>query len=202
MAGEKWKNRIVIGITGASGAVYGYELTKNLTSLGKEVHLIISSSGEQLVSMELGIGRDELAEIAHRVYSNDEMDSPLSSGSYRFDSVVIAPCSMRTLAAIASGNSDTLVTRVAEVCLKERRRLVLVPRETPLSLIHIRNMMDLTQAGATILPAMPGFYHNPKAISDMVSFVVGKVLDQLGIDHDLFKRWEGVHHTPGSQGSS
>jgi 4-hydroxy-3-polyprenylbenzoate decarboxylase len=187
---------MVVGMTGASGAVYGYELVKALAERGKEVHLILSSCGEQLLSLELGLGRDDLTKHAHAVYSNHEMDSPMSSGSFIFPAMVVAPCSMRTLGAIASGISDTLISRVAEVCLKERRRLVVVPRETPLSLIDIRNMESVTLAGATVLPAAPAFYHRPESIQDVVSYVVGKVLDQLGVEHDLFSRWEGVPRTP------
>jgi len=197
MDGEEWKNRIVVGITGASGAAYGCELVKALAERGKEVHLILSSRGEEILAMELGLSKAQLAKFAHRVYGNDEMASPLSSGSYRFDSMVIAPCSMRTLASIASGSSDALIPRVAEVCLKERRRLILVPRETPLSLIHIRNIETLAMSGATILPAMPAFYPRPKTLQDIIMFVVGKILDQLGIEHDLFTRWSGASRKPG-----
>jgi 4-hydroxy-3-polyprenylbenzoate decarboxylase len=189
MDGDTWKNKIVIGITGASGSIYGYRLVKVLAQAGKEIHVILSDPGEQLLSMELGIGRSEIEKIAHRLYTNREMDSPLSSGSHLFNSMVIAPCTMKTLGAIASGISSSLIPRVAEVCLKENRKLILVPRETPLSLVHIRNMEKAALAGATILPAMPAFYHNPKTMESMVDHVVGKILDQLGIDHGLFKRW-------------
>jgi 4-hydroxy-3-polyprenylbenzoate decarboxylase len=188
----------VLGITGASGVVYGCELAKALVERGKEVHLVVSDPGWDLISMELGLDRSELEGLVHRVYDAIEMDSPLSSGSYLFDSMAIVPCSMRTLGAIASGSSGSLIPRVAEVCLKERRRLVLVPRETPLSLTHIRNMETLTLAGAVILPAMPGFYHDPHTIQDLVNHVVGKIMDQLGIEHDIFKRWTGPPHSPGS----
>ena len=195
MDGDTWKNRIVVGITGASGAVYGYRLVKHLAALGKEVQVILSEPGEELLSMELGIGSEEIAELAHSIYTNRDMKSPLSSGSYLFNSMVIAPCSMKTLGAIASGISSALIPRVAEVCLKEKRRLILVPRETPLSLIHIRNMETAAMAGATILPAMPGFYHEPGTVDSLVDHVVGKILDQLGIEHDLFKRWGGDYNS-------
>ena len=198
MDGETWKNKIVVGITGASGAVYGYRLVKVLVGSGKEVHVIISEPGEELLSMELGVGRRDIADMAHRVYTNHEMKSPLSSGSHLFGAMVIAPCSMKTLGSIASGMSSALIPRVAEVCLKERRQLILVPRETPLSLVHIRNMERAALAGATILPAMPAFYHGPKTVESMVDHVVGKILDQLGVEHDLFKRWGG---DPGSRDS-
>jgi len=198
MDGDTWKNEIVVGITGASGAIYGYRLVKVVVEAGKEVHVILSGAGEQLLSMELGIGRSEIEDIAHRVYTNRDMDSPLSSGSHLFGSMVIAPCTMKTLGAIASGISSALIPRVAEVCLKEKRQLILVPRETPLSLVHIRNMEKAALAGATILPAMPAFYHDPKTVESMVDHVVGKILDQLGIAHDLFKRWG---EDPGSRDS-
>ncbi len=197
MDGEEWRNRIVVAITGASGATYGCEVVKALAERGKEVHLILSSRGQEILAMELGLSRTQLAKFAHRMYGNDEMTSPLSSGSYRFDSMVIVPCSMRTLASIASGSSDALISRVAEVCLKERRRLIIVPRETPLSLIHIRNMETLALSGAVILPAMPAFYPRPKTVQDMVIFVVGKILDQLGVEHDLFTRWSGASRKRG-----
>ncbi len=201
MDGEESRNRIVVGMTGASGAAYGYELVKALHERGREVHLIVSPRGEEILSLELGIPKAKLAKLAYRLYANDEMTSPLSSGSFVFDSMVIAPCSMRTLASIASGSSDALIPRVAEVCLKERRRLILVPRETPISLIHIRNMETLALSGATILPAMPAFYPRPETVQDMVRFVVGKILDQLGIDHSLFTRWAGDPRKPGRPGS-
>lgn len=191
MDGGNWKNRIVVGITGASGAIYGYRLLNQLATAGKEVHAIISEPGEELLSMELGIGRDEVAKIVNCIYTNGDMKSPLSSGSFLFNSMVIAPCSMKTLGAIASGISSALIPRVAEVCLKENRRLILVPRETPLSLVHIKNMETAAMAGATILPAMPGFYHEPKTVESMVDHVVGKILDQLGVEHDIFRRWGG-----------
>jgi len=195
MDGDSWKNRIVVGITGASGAVYGYRIVKHLAASGREVHAILSEPGQELLSMELGIGPEEIAEIAHGIYTNRDMKSQLSSGSYLFNSMVIAPCSMKTLGAIASGVSSALIPRVAEVCLKEKRRLILVPRETPLSLVHIRNMETAAMAGATILPAMPGFYHGPSTVESLVDHVVGKVLDQLGVEHDLFKRWGDDHRS-------
>ncbi len=198
MVGDDWSRRIVVGITGASGATYGHRLIGALAEARREIHVILSNCGEELLRIELGIGRNDLATMAHRIYSNDDMTAPLASGSYRFDSMVIAPCSMRTIAAIASGDSGCLMSRVAEVCLKERRRLVLVPRETPLNLLHIRNMETLTLAGATVLPAMPAFYPRPVSVDDMVSFIVGKIMDQLQIEHNLFRRWEGAPRRPGS----
>ena len=196
MGGRGWENRIVVGITGASGVVYGYELVKALAQREKEVHLILSDPGRQLLSMELGDEAGDISRLVTHVYGNDEMESPLSSGSYPFEAMVVAPCSMRTLGSIAAGISDRLIPRVAEVCLKERRPLILVPRETPLSLIHIRNMEAVTMAGAVVLPAMPGFYHEPESITDLVHHVVGKILDQLGVENEMFKRWSGVRRRP------
>ncbi len=190
----KWKDRIVVAITGASGVIYGVKLCQALSEAGKEVHLILSRSGKSLISMELKLTEEDLERSVERLYSNDELTSPLSSGSHRFGSMAIVPCSMKTLSAIACGNSDNLISRTAEVSLKEGRKLVLVPRETPLNLVHIRNMETLKLSGAVILPAMPAFYHQPESISDMVSFVVGKVMDQLQVEHHLFNRWTGVSH--------
>ena len=191
MAGQDWRNRIVVAITGASGVVYGYQLLRSLVSAGKKVSLIVSENGAKLLSIELGLNLSSLESIADAVYRNDQLDSDLASGSTRFQAMVIAPCSMRTLASIASGTSEKLISRVAEVCLKERRTLIVVPRETPLSLIHIENMRRLTLSGGIVLPAMPAFYYRPKTVEEMVSYVVGKILDQLGVEHDLYPRWRG-----------
>jgi len=194
MGGQEWRDRVVLAITGASGVVYGYELLRSLVSAGKKVSLITSENGSKLISLELGLDLSHLESIADRTYRNDEMDSDLASGSTRFQAMVIAPCSMRTLGCIASGISENLICRVAEVCLKERRRLIVVPRETPLSLIHIENMRRLALSGGIVLPAMPAFYYKPKTVDEIVGYVVGKVLDQLGIDHELFPRWKGTRH--------
>lgn len=181
--------RVVIAITGASGAIYAKRLLEVLRDAGAEVHLVVSEEAKGIVEEELGVRADELAKLASHTYSESDLWAPLSSGSFKFDAMVIVPCSMKTLAAIASGYASDLVSRAADVALKERRTLVLVVRETPLNLVQIRNMERTAEAGAVILPACPAFYHKPESVEDLVNYVVGKVLDVLGIEHELFKRW-------------
>ncbi len=187
----------VVGISGASGIVYGVRLLENLPP---KRAVILSEDAEKIARIELGMSRAGIHRLAESHYSNDDMYSPLSSGSVRFDSMVIAPCSTSTMSKIACGIADNLMTRVASVALKERRRLVLVIRETPLSYIHLLNMEKLSAAGATILPASPAFYPKPRSVDDMVDFVVGRVMDELGVDNDLYRRWTGGP-TTGSRGS-
>jgi len=183
--------RLVIAITGCSGVVYGVRLLEACRKLGVETDLIVSQAAEKLLKLELGKNVKDIRRLATRNYSQDDLEAPLASGSVRTDGMVIAPCSMKTLGAIASGVADNLITRAADVTLKEDRPLVLVPRETPLNLIHLENMVKLRCAGATILPAMPGFYHRPKEISELVDFIVGKILDTLGVENQLYQRWCG-----------
>jgi len=183
--------RLVIAITGCSGVIYGVRLLEVCRKLGVETDLIVSQAAEKLLKLELGKNVEDIRKLAARNYPQDDLAAPLASGSVKTDGMVIAPCSMKTLGAIASGIADNLITRAADVTLKEGRPLVLVPRETPLNLIHLENMVRLKLAGATILPAMPGFYHKPKEISEMVDFIVGKILDALGVEHKLYRRWQG-----------
>jgi 4-hydroxy-3-polyprenylbenzoate decarboxylase len=181
--------KIIVGITGASGAVYGIRL---LEVLNEEVILVVSSYGKRLIEEETQYSlKDTQPHVQY--YEDYQLDAPISSGSYHFDAMVVAPCSVSTLSKIACGISDTLITRCATVALKERRTLILVPRETPLNTIHLKNMTILSEEGAILLPAMPGFYPHPSTIEDMIDFVVGKILDQLHIDHQLYERW-GPHH--------
>ncbi|KPU26732.1 aromatic acid decarboxylase [Caloranaerobacter sp. TR13] len=181
--------RLIVGITGGSGAIYGVGLLKVLKELGVETHLVVSSMGEYVMQHECGISLDELKELATHFHDNRNLAAPIASGSFKTDGMVIVPCSMKSLASIANGISDSLLTRAADVILKERRRLVLVTRETPLSAIHLENMLKLSRMGVTILPASPGFYNHPQSISDIVSSIIGRTLDQFGINHNLIKRW-------------
>lgn len=183
--------RLVVAITGCSGVIYGVRLLEVCRQLGIETDLIISRAAEEILKFELEKGVEDIRKLATRSYSPDDLAAPLASGSVRTDGMVIMPCSMKTLGAIASGVAADLISRAAEVTLKEGRPLVLVPRETPFNLIHLENMARLNRAGATILPAMPAYYHKPKAISDLVDFVVGKVLDALNVEHELYRRWQG-----------
>lgn len=182
---------IVIGISGASGVQYGIRLLDVLKN--HETHLIISETAKQIIEIETNYSADDIAKLASHVYAHDGLAANIASGSRKFDAMVIAPCSMKTLGAIANGISDTLITRIADICLKEGRKLILVPRETPLSLVHLRNMVKAKEAGAIILPACPGFYSRPKNVSDVIDFILGRILDVLGIEHELYERWEGMH---------
>lgn len=189
---EEWSEgvtmRVIVAITGASGVIYGKRLLEVLQ--GKhEVHLITSSTSHQLLKHELGITKDDLTRLVDHAYNNDDLSAPLSSGSFTTDGMVIVPCSMKTLAGIAHGYSENLILRAADVTLKEQRKLIVVPRETPLTAIHLRNLLELATLGVIILPAMPAFYPNPTTIDALVDIVIGKILDALNVPHDLFKRW-------------
>ena len=184
---------ILIAITGASGVIYGVELLKALKELNIETGLLISDPAKIVMKYELKDYSDDLDEIkslADHYFDANEIDSSVNSGSFKFDSLVIIPCSMKTASAIANGYASNSISRVADVALKERRNLVLVPRETPLRDVHLENMLKISKEGRIILPAMPAFYHNPESVSDMTDFIVGKVLDVLRIDNEMFKRWE------------
>ncbi len=188
--------RIIVGITGASGAVFGVRLLEALRAAGVETHLVLSKWGQQTVEHETGMSLAQLRELAAVVHGAGNMAATLSSGSFHTEGMVIAPCSMRTLAAIAHGYGESLVHRAADVVLKERRKLVLVPRETPLSEIHLENMLKLARMGVTILPPMPAFYNRPSSIDDIVNHIVARVLDQFGIDAEFAKRWDGKMDRP------
>jgi 4-hydroxy-3-polyprenylbenzoate decarboxylase len=183
--------RLVVAITGASGVMYGIRMLEALSKLNVEIHLVMSEWGAKNIKIETGKTEEYVKSLATRYHEDDNMAAPISSGSFKTDGMAIVPCSMKTLSSIANAFDDSLVSRAAGVCIKERRRLVVVPRETPLSNIHLENMIKLADAGVTILPAMPGFYHRPETIDDLINHVVGKVLDQFGIEHSLFKRWGG-----------
>lgn len=187
-------SKYIICITGASGVIYGLRLIKYLKEITKsQVNVVISKAGRKVIEYEVERSEYEYyMNFADQVYSEEDIDAPIASGSNLFKAVIIAPCSMKTLAAIAHGYSNNLITRVADVALKEKRKLILVIRETPLNLIHIRNMYIVAKAGAIILPACPGFYHKPKTVNDLVDFIIGKILDLLEIEHSLYKRWKEV----------
>jgi 4-hydroxy-3-polyprenylbenzoate decarboxylase len=189
--GDHPQLRLVVAITGASGVIYGIRLLEALKELGVETHLIMSKWGAKNIKIETDKSADYVQSLATKYYEDDNLAAPMSSGSFRTDGMAIVPCSMKTLASIANAYDDSLVSRAASVCIKEQRKLVLVPRESPLSIIHLENMSKLAGAGAIILPAMPGFYHRPRTMDDLIDHVVGKMLDQFKIDHSLFKRWAG-----------
>ena len=182
--------KILLSIGGASGSIYGIKLFEDLLKTNNEVHLIVSDGAKRIIKHETDYNFEVLKEKSNFFYDNSDMFAGPASGSFKIDAMVVCPCSMKTLSAIANGYGDTLTSRAASCCLKEERKLILVIRETPLDLPGIKNMLSAKQAGATILPAMPGFYHKPQKIEDLVDFVVGKILDQLNINHSLFKRWK------------
>jgi len=194
---------ILVAITGASGSLYGLRLTSELLRAGCRVSLLLSEPGRQVLNYEAGLGWSAEAgerQAQMRAYfatelvdglDNRDLFAAVASGSNAPDAMVICPCSMGTAGRVAAGLSETLLERAADVMLKERRPLLLVPRETPLGIIHLENLLRLARAGAIVIPAMPAFYHGPQSVDDLVAFVVGKVLDQLGIDHELFRRWQG-----------
>ncbi len=189
------KKRLIVAITGASGAIYGVRLLEQLRVLPEwETHLIISNSGVLTASMELGIKRADIEALADVVHSVKDIGAAVSSGSFRTAGMVIAPCSMKTLAEIANGLADNLISRAADVALKERRRLVLLARETPLNLAHLRNMTAVTEMGGIVCPPVPAFYTRPNSLDDIVNHTVGRVLDLFDIDHrDLVQRWQGLN---------
>jgi 4-hydroxy-3-polyprenylbenzoate decarboxylase len=197
----------IVGISGGSGAPYALRLLEVLLQAGHQVKAIVSTAGEKVLELECDIKlgdsliekQDGLrsalnvdrVETGLEVYEHKNVAAPISSGSFPCDGMVIVPCSMGTLGRIANGISNDLISRAADVTLKERRKLIVVPRETPLGHIHLRNMLLITEAGGVVLPAMPGFYHKPETIADMVDMVVSRILDHLGVDNTIFKRWKG-----------
>lgn len=179
---------LVIGISGASGVIYGVRLLEALENK-VETHLIVSEAAQKIIGIETDRSIDEIRGMASHTYDNRDFTAPIASGSTLFDGMIIAPCSMKTLGCIANGIANTLMVRVAEVCLKEARNLVLMPRETPLSTVHLSNMAAVSTAGAIVLPACPAFYTRPKTVEDMVDFMVGRALDLVGVEHSLYDRW-------------
>lgn len=180
---------LIIGISGSSGVMLGIRLLEFLKETDYETHLIITSTAESIIRHETEYKVEDVKKLATKVFENTDFFAPSASGSFKTEGMIIIPCSMKTLAGIASGFSDNLLLRSADVCLKEKRKLVLVTRETPLSLIHIENMAKVSRAGAVVLPPMLSFYSKPQSIDDMVNYILGKVLDVMGIENDLYPRW-------------
>lgn len=181
--------KILVGITGASGAIYGIRILEALKECGVETHLIISKWAEKTIKVETSYTFDEIKSLASHYYSSDNQAALISSGSFITDGMIIAPCSMKSVASIRHGFSDNLISRAADVIIKEKRKLVIVPREAPLSTIHLENMLSLSQMGCTILPPMPAFYNKPETVDDIVNHTVARVLDQFDIDNQITKRW-------------
>lgn len=185
--------RLVVAITGASGAIYGVRLLQAVRHIGGvEIHLLVSEAGELNLRQELDFPLAQVAQLADVLHDVRDIGASIASGSFRVDGMVVAPCSMKTLAAIAQGYADNLITRAADVTLKERRRLVLMAREAPLSLIHLRNMAAVTEAGGIIFPPMPAFYHRPGTLEEMVGHTIDRVLDMLGLPQPGTQRWVGL----------
>ena len=188
------RQRIIVGISGASGAIYGVRLLQALRTLpGIETHAVISDAGWLNITHELGLERTHAPALADVVHSIDHIGASIASGSFRASGMVVAPCSMRTLAAIAHGLADNLLTRAADVMLKERRRLILLARETPLHLVHLRNMTTVTEMGAIVCPPVPAFYQKPQTVDDIVQHSIARVLDLLGLEQMLAAPWMGLH---------
>ncbi len=184
------KQQLIVAITGASGAAYARLLLHTLRQEDIRIHLVASRAGKMIYNLEIGKPLEDDLPPEVSLYDENDFTAPFASGSFHSEGMVIVPCSMGTLAAIANGISQNLIHRAADVCLKERRRLVLVPRETPLNTIHLQNMLKLSQAGGIILPAMPGFYHQPRAMDDLVRFIVARIVEQFHIPQDLLPPWE------------
>ena len=184
--------RVVVGVTGATGAVYAVQLLQRLNDCGCETHLVASPAGILNVHHELGLDRKALEALATHAYSPADVGAAIASGSFTTSAMVIAPCSMKTLAAVAHGLSDNLLTRAADVTLKERRRLILMVRETPFNLAHLRNMVAVTEMGGVIFPPLPAFYHRPQSIDELVNDTVERVMSMLGVDDAQPKAWAGL----------
>ncbi len=182
--------RLVVGVSGSSGQIYAFRLLQVLAAdPGVETHLIVTDGARTCVEQEADFGVADLEAMADQVYNGSDMAARISSGSFKTDGMIVIPCSMKTVSAIANSYADDLLSRAADVVLKERRKLVVVPRETPLHSGHLRNLLRLSELGAVILPPMPAFYHRPRTLDDVIDHTVGKVLDQFGIEHQLFRRW-------------
>ncbi len=187
--------RVTIGITGASGAIYGWRMLALLQAAEIETHCVVTDMGWKVLKYECGVEYKDVANVATELYEINDLTVRIASGSFKTDAMVIIPCTMHTLGAISNGISSNLLLRAADVMIKEGRKLVIVPRETPLSPIHLANMLKIAQLGVRIVPASPGFYHQPKNIAELVDMMVGRVCDQLDIDLNIFTRWQGMCST-------
>lgn len=187
------KRRLIVGITGATGTAYGLRLLEELRAArGWETHLVLTEAGVLNAHQELGLKRKDIERLAHQCYHPKDIGAAIASGSFLTEGMVIAPCSMKTLAAVAHAHADDLVSRAADVVLKERRRLVLLPREAPLNLAHLRNMVQVTEMGGVVFPPAPAFYAKPKSIDDLVLHTVRRVLDLFGLHSPKLARWQGI----------
>ena len=188
--------RLIVGISGASGAIYGIRLLEVLSKMPQmEIHLVLTEPAKRTIEMETARTVAEVNALASFIHDNQNMAAAISSGSFQTDGMVITPCSIKTMSSIAMSYNNNLIVRAADVILKEKRRLVLVVRETPLHLGHLKRMAELAEMGAVILPPMPSFYHHPKTLDDIINQTVGKILDQFNIRHNLFERWKGINNT-------
>jgi len=195
------KKRLIVGITGATGATYGVSILETIKAMrGWEAHLVLTDAGALNAWHELKMKRKDIERLAAAAYHPKDIGAAIASGSFLTEGMVIAPCTMKTLAAVAHAHSDDLVSRAADVVLKERRRLVLVPRETPLNLAHLRNMAAATEMGAIVFPPVPAFYARPKSLEDMVAHSVARLLDLFGIHSPKLARWQGMKGTPAERG--
>ena len=183
--------KIIVGISGASGSIYAVRLLQEMKKAGVETHLVASKWAKYTIERETNYEFDQVKELASCYYSEDNMAARISSGSFKTDGMVIVPCSMKTLGNIANGIAGDLISRAADVCLKERRKLLLVTRETPLNTIHLENMLKLSRMGTIIMPPVPAFYNNPSTLGDIINQTVGRVLDQFDIESELLYRWDG-----------
>jgi 4-hydroxy-3-polyprenylbenzoate decarboxylase len=190
--GEDRQLRIIVGINGSSGVIYGIRLLHVLEATPNvETHLVVTHAGEQTIEIETEYKASEIRTLADYCYRIDDLTACLASGSFKHDGMIVAPCSMKTLSALAHSYADNLLTRAADVTLKERRRLLLLVRETPLHLGHLRNMVSVTQMGGVVMPPIPAFYHKPSTLQDIIDHTIGKALDLFNIEHSLFERWRG-----------
>jgi flavin prenyltransferase len=184
--------KLVVGISGASGAIYGIRLLEVLNRLDVETHLVLTSAARSTILLETSRSIEEIEALATRVYASDDVGAAIASGSFKTGGMIVAPCSVKSMAAIAHSYNHSLLVRAADVILKERRRLVLLVRETPLHQGHLRTMLQLTEMGAIILPPVPAFYHQPKTVDDIVNHAVGKMLELFDIEHNLYQGWKGT----------